>query len=205
MVMKVFTFRYPLALERAAWKSPLSPSSRAFDSSDSHLRRMRGRCSLNVFKALRTGPSRSDSLASSSANAKNLVVLHLAACRGSACRTQRNNSLTRNAVAVASPRSYNSFKAASCFSVRLVSSALSTAQREPFGSLNSLASNRRTSSRARVNSWTTWNQSTVTAAFSKVFPAADKKAGDMSQTTSMTLSGLPCRFLRNLAKVSRQA
>jgi hypothetical protein len=57
---------------------------------------------------------------------------------------------------------------------------LSTAQRVPSGSLVSLASNRLTSSKTLVKIWTTWNQSTVTAALLKVSSAAARKAGDIA-------------------------
>src|SRR3546814_4174100 len=69
--------------------------------------------------------------------------------------------------------------------------AFKTAQRTAVGILTSLASDLRTSSRALVNSCTTWNQSTVTDASGKVSPTAARKAGDMSQTTSAILLGLP--------------
>src|SRR3546814_1363008 len=106
-------------------------------------------------------------------------------------RTQRNFSLICQATPVSNPLASSSASAASCFAVRFFSFAFKTAQRTAVGILTSLASDLRTSSRALVNSCTTWNQSTVTDASGKVSPTAARKAGDMSQTTSAILLGLP--------------
>ena len=78
-----------------------------------------------------------------------------------------------------------------------------TAQRSALGSLLCLASARRTSSSALVKSCTTWNQSTVMAALSKLSPMAAMNAPLMSQTTSTMRPGEPPCVARNPLNFAR--
>ena len=90
-------------------------------------------------------------------------------------------------------------------SVRLASPALRTAQRIAFGSCRLRASALRTWSTAVVKIWTTWNQSTVTAALGKLVASEARKAGDMSQTASATLVGSPPWLSMKVRKAATQA
>ena len=94
MLMNVSSLRYPLARHLAAWKMPLSASMRALLWPESQRARMASRCLVTVFRAVRTGLSRSISAMSERASLTNLVSRHFAACLDSAGRTQRSVSLT---------------------------------------------------------------------------------------------------------------
>ena len=111
-----------ISIPSCSGSGSLEQAIQAFDSKDSHRRRMRGRCSSNVFSAFRIGASREPSATSSRAVCKKLVARHRAPCFVSASRTQRNISFTRKAVAVASPLSNSSCNAPSYifWSIKLV-------------------------------------------------------------------------------------
>src|SRR5512134_80112 len=123
-----------------------------------------------------------------------------AAWMPSALRIQRSISLMRQATAVSRLDVSSSARASAWALVRRPSARLRMAQRRDLGSLLCLASARRTSSTALVNIWTTWNQSTVTAASSKVSPTAARKAPLMSQTTSAMREGRPPCSARKASK-----
>ncbi len=126
-----------------------------------HLARISFRCFSTVRSAFLTGVNSFFSLQSSLARFKNQVSRHLAARKLVARRIQRSSSLMRQASAVCRSMASSSASTSSCFSVRSLSAALRVAHLAARGLRTSFASLRRTSSTAFLNSWTTWNQSTV--------------------------------------------
>lgn len=120
----------------------------------------------------------------------NCVARHLAPCLVSALRTHRSSSFTRNAVAVANPRSSNSLRA----DLLLAAPSLQALENRSPGSLGKFDLPGFETPDLVEGFGENPDYMEPVYGYRGIFEgasAAARKAGDMSHTTSTTFSGLP--------------